>query len=108
MTDHELLEKAYEIEGSYRKMAETTGKSPATWQTLMNGSYKHNPAKLYKLIREKYGHLEGELVECPAIGEIHPDVCRKYADAASEGRNMSDRIYSIVRKHCAACERGKR
>lgn len=108
MTDHDLLEKAYEIEGSYRKMAETTGKSPATWQTLMNGSYKHNPEKLYKLIREKYGYLESELVKCPAIGEIHPDVCRKYGDAAAEGRNMSDRIYSIVRKHCATCERGKR
>lgn len=108
MSDHELLEKAYEIEGSLRKLAETTGKSPATWQTLMNGTYKFNPAKLYKLIREKYGHLENELVECPAIGEIHPDVCRRYADAAAEGRNMSDRIYMIVKQHCATCERGKR
>lgn len=108
MSGLELLQLAYEHEGSYRKMAETTGKSPATWQTLMNGTYKHNPEKLYALIREKYGHLENELVHCPAIGEIHPEVCKKYADAAAEGRNMSDRIYSIVKKHCAACERGKR
>lgn len=108
MSDMELLQLAYKHEGSYRKMAETTEKSAATWQTLHMGKYKHNPEKLFKLIREKYGHLESELVQCPAIGDIHPDVCRKYADAAHEGRNLSDRIYSIVRKHCETCPRGKR
>lgn len=108
MTDQELLDKAYEIEGSYRKLCDTVGKSPATWQTLHMGKYKHNPAKLYALIREKFGYLEKEMIECPAIGEIHPSVCRKYGDAAAEGRNISDRIYSIVKKHCATCERGKR
>lgn len=109
MSGLELLKLAYEYEGSYRKMAETTGKSPATWQTLMNGTYKFNPEKLFRLLQEKYGHLEeGTMIQCPAIGEIHPEVCKKYADAAAEGKNMSDRIYSIVKKHCATCERGKR
>lgn len=108
MTDHELLNAAYEQEGSYRKLSEKAGKSAATWQTLHMGKYNFNPDKLYALIRDKYGYLENEMVQCPAIGEIHPEVCRKYGDAASEGKNMSDRIYTIVRKHCATCERGKR
>ncbi len=108
MSGLELLQLAYEYEGSYRKMAETTGKSAATWQTLHTGKYKHNPDKLYALIRKHYGHLEQEMIICPAIGEIHSEVCRKYADAAADGKNMSDRIYAIVRKHCDTCERGKR
>ena len=48
MTDQELLDKAYEIEGSYRKLSATAGKSPATWQTLHMGKYQHNPEKLYR------------------------------------------------------------
>ncbi|MBN2895025.1 MAG: hypothetical protein JXK05_03915 [Campylobacterales bacterium] len=107
MSDYELLQKAYELEGSFRRLAETTGKSAATWQTLLSGTYKHNPQKLYALIRQKYGHLEKEMIACPAIGEIHPQVCRKYAEAAAEGRNMSDRIYTIVKKYCAACAMSK-
>lgn len=107
MSDMELLLKAYEHEGSLRKLAEKTGKSPATWQTLMNGKYKFDPQKLFALIQREYAFLESDSVECPAIGEIHSEVCLKYSEASMEGKNLSDRIYSIVREQCKTCEKRK-
>lgn len=110
MSDLELLKKAYEHEGSLRKLSDKTGKSPATWQTLLNGKYKHDPTKLFNLLKEKYGFLLNEeiiLVKCPAIGgEIHPNVCKKYKSAAAEGKNLNDRIYAICKNTCNTCTKG--
>lgn len=112
MSDLDLLKKAYAYEGSLRKLSDRTGKSPATWQTLLNCKYKYDPKKLFNLLKEKYGFLLNEevvMVKCPAIrGEIHPSVCKKYKMAAQEGKQLNDRIYAICKNTCTMCTVGVR
>lgn len=110
LSDMDFFNKVLDHVGGVNALARKMGNSPATWSTVKTGTYKFNLEKLIGRLRKAFPELENEseLVQCPAIGDIHPDVCRKYADAAHEGRNLSDRIYSIVRKHCETCPRGKR
>lgn len=102
----ELLKKAYEYYGSQRKVGEMLGKSATTVNLLLKGKYP-NPEPILRKVKESFIHLQEEKYECPVLGTIHSDVCRRYKTWAKIGVIKKDRLYLQVKEQCLECNYAK-
>lgn len=102
----ELLKKACKHYGSQRKVGEILGKSATTVNLLLKGKYP-NPQPILRKVKESFTHLQEKKCECPVLGAIHSDVCKKYKTWAKTGVIKKDRLYLQVKKQCLECNYAK-
>lgn len=101
-----LFERAVKQHG-VNGLARKTGLSPATISRVKNGDYP-NPAKVLAKVAELFEEPESGPIHCPVLGDIHPDVCARYAAWSAEGRVHRDRMYRQVKNACQSCAKGKK
>ncbi len=93
--------KRYGQRGAARKL----WLSAATVNRVLHGAYP-NPEHVLAKAAEVFGEPDrGD--RCPVLGEIHPDVCARYAAWAAEGRVHRDRMYRQVKNTCISCSKRK-
>ncbi len=97
-----LLKKASDKYGQ-RKAGAMIGKSATTVNMILQGTYP-NPQKILLKVEEVFADLKDEKFECPVIGGVHEDVCRKYQRWAIEGQIKKDRLYMQARANCIECK----
>jgi len=101
-----LLEKACKHYKSQRIVGNKIGKSAATVNLLLKGTYP-KPEKILKTVSEVFADLNATEVECPYLGVIHADVCNRYKQWAEQDKIHKDRLYMQVKEHCENCIRSR-
>ena len=99
-----LLKRAAARYGQ-RGVARKLGVSPATVNRVLHETYP-NPEHVLAKAAALFGEPEHR-GRCPVLGEIHPDVCARYAVWAVEGRTHRDRMYRQVKDTCISCSKRK-
>ena len=102
MNSLQRLKKACDKYGQ-RQTAKKIGYSVTAVNQVLKGNYP-KPEPVLLSSDRVFGEMCSEQVHCPVLGEIHPDVCRRYAHWASSGKVHSDRMYRQVRKMCNECK----
>ena len=97
-----LLKKAAKKYGQ-RVTAKKIGKSATTVNLLLKGTYP-KPQKILQTVSEVFAYLESEEFECPVVGPLHIDVCKKYRVWSKQGKVHKDRIYAEVKNYCNECK----
>ena len=97
----ELLQKAC-AEFSQREVGKKIGKSASTVNQLLKGTYP-NPEKILRKVGEVFEYLRDDRCECPVLGVIHRDRCKKYRELSYAGKLKRDRMYMQVRDYCSTC-----
>lgn len=98
-----LLQKACDHYGSQRTVGRMIGKSAATVNLLLKGTYP-KPEKILQKVSEVFADLNHTKSICHVIGEIHPNVCIRYKQMAGQGKVHRDRLYMQVKDECIKCK----
>ncbi|WP_455756503.1 hypothetical protein [Sulfurimonas sp.] len=99
----DLLKKACD-KHSQRKTGVMIGKSAATVNLILKGTYP-KPEKILQKVSEVFADLNSTEFNCPVLGEIHVDVCKKYKSMAEQNKVHKDRLYMQVKSECVNCKR---
>jgi len=100
-----ILDLAIDAYG-VNEVARKLDMSKATVSRVHGGTYP-NPTRVLEKAAEVFAEL-GMASVCPVLGEIHPDVCARYAAWAAEGKVHRERTYRQVKDACISCSKGKR
>ena len=101
-----LLKRAIDRDG-VNEVAREIDMSKSTVSRVASCDYP-NPDRVLAKVAAAYADLENKPDVCPILGEIHPDVCARYAAWAKEGRVHRDRMYRQVKDDCISCSKRKK
>lgn len=99
----ETLQKACNLYGQ-RETARKIGMSASTINRILKGTYP-KPEHILERVVKVFSELREDKRECPALGEIHIDVCSRYRVWAEQDKVHRDRLYMQVKEHCKECKR---
>lgn len=106
MSAYEKLKHACELYGQ-RGVARKIQRSPTAVNQTLKGIYP-NPSAILDLCEKAFKTLIISEIECPYLGKIHVDTCRRYLGWAKASVIRSDRLYRSVKANCPTCKQGRK